>query len=199
MTWSHAPEGYVSRYQCKLIAMSTKQKLNTTSSTEAGLVCVCVCVWAIVCPLTCANTGNLFLQGGIRMFCIRIMSRVSNLQTLEKAFSSKWTRHIYIRYFFDIDQVEKKELEIHYCPSMERLVYFFTRKPLQGALFTLFTKFWNSILVNRRHILYLLLFVWSLWISETWMSIHDYISHQWITWVIITYLSSLWIWDLYVK
>ena len=40
--------------------------------------------------------------------------------------------------------------------------------------------FWFNMIKgsNRRKILYLLLFVWSLWISESWMSIHNSIVHE---------------------
>ena len=47
------------------------------------------------------------------------------------------SRHIHIRYFFVKDRVDKKEVRIEYCPSLDMLADFFT-KPLQGKLFLKF-------------------------------------------------------------
>ena len=47
------------------------------------------------------------------------------------------SRHIHIRYFFVKDRVDKKEVKIEYCPSLNMLADFFT-KPLQGQLFLKF-------------------------------------------------------------
>ena len=56
--------------------------------------------------------------------------------------SSKWTKHINIRYLFIADRVKRGELNIEYCPTGEMLTDFFT-KPLQGKQFT---KLRNKIL-----------------------------------------------------
>ena len=50
---------------------------------------------------------------------------------------NSWTgnlQHIYIRYFFIKDLVEKQELSIVYCPTHLMLAYYLS-KPLQGAFF----------------------------------------------------------------
>jgi len=47
------------------------------------------------------------------------------------------SRHVDIRYFFVKDRVDRKEVEISYCPMESMLVDFFT-KPLQGTLFKIF-------------------------------------------------------------
>ena len=44
------------------------------------------------------------------------------------------SRHIDIRYFWVKDRVDKKELEIKYCPTHIMIADYFT-KPLQGKLF----------------------------------------------------------------
>ena len=44
------------------------------------------------------------------------------------------SRHIDARYFWVKDRVDKKELEIKYCPTDTMLADYFT-KPLQGNLF----------------------------------------------------------------
>ena len=48
--------------------------------------------------------------------------------------TTKNSRHVNIRYFFVKDRIEKKELDLVYCPTEEMLADFFT-KPLQRALF----------------------------------------------------------------
>jgi len=47
------------------------------------------------------------------------------------------SRHVDIRYFFVKDRVDRKEIEISYCPTASMLADFFT-KPLQGTLFKTF-------------------------------------------------------------
>ena len=47
------------------------------------------------------------------------------------------SRHIDIRYFFVKDRVDKKELQIVYCPTEQMLADYFT-KPLNGSLFRLY-------------------------------------------------------------
>ena len=47
------------------------------------------------------------------------------------------SRHIDIKYFWVKDQVEKKEIDIQYCPTLLFLAYFFS-KALQGKLFKRF-------------------------------------------------------------
>ena len=47
------------------------------------------------------------------------------------------SRHINIRYFFVKDRVDKGEVRVEYCPTLQMLGDFFT-KPLQGALYIKF-------------------------------------------------------------
>jgi hypothetical protein len=51
-----------------------------------------------------------------------------------KASSGKHTRHIYIQYFFIMDQVNMKEISIDWCPTKKMVADFMT-KPLQGSQF----------------------------------------------------------------
>jgi len=128
-----------------LIAMSTKQKLNTTSSTEAELVGVSEStpfnMWAtyifkaqgrVVSKYNLGKRNMLLQDNGS---CIKLANN-------GKASSSRRARHINIRYFFDTDRVKNKEIEIYYCTTKEMIEGFFT-KSLQ---FTLFIRFRNSIL-----------------------------------------------------
>ena len=44
------------------------------------------------------------------------------------------SRHIRINYFFANDRLDKGELKVEYCPTLQMLADFFT-KPIQGALY----------------------------------------------------------------
>ena len=128
-----------------LIAMSTKQKLNTTSSTEAELVAVSDSMpFNLWIKYFFAEQG-VGVDGyimGKRNILYQDNESCIKLANNGKASSSKRTRHIHIRYFFVTDRVKGNELEIEYCPTEEMLGDFFT-KPLTGPLFA---KFRNNIL-----------------------------------------------------
>ena len=113
---------------------STKQKINTKSSTEAELVAVDDVIGQVIWTRNFleaqgynvgASTIHQDNQSGIR------------LETNGKRSSSKRTRHINIRYFFVKDKVDTKEVEIKYCPAGMMIADFLT-KPLQGSAFTNF-------------------------------------------------------------
>ena len=113
---------------------STRQKLNTKSSTEAELVGV-----NDVMPQ--ALWTRYFLEAqGYRVTDNVIFQDNQSAILLEKngrASSSKRTRHINIRYFFVADRIAQGEVSVEYCPTKEMLADFFT-KPLQGSLFKTF-------------------------------------------------------------
>jgi len=48
-----------------------------------------------------------------------------------KASSSKHTRALNIRYFYLTDQIEKGNIEVHYCPT-NKMIADYHLKPLQG-------------------------------------------------------------------
>jgi hypothetical protein len=118
---------------------STRQRINTKSSTEAELVGV-----NDVLPQVLWTRYFLEAQGYKVEDSVVFQDNQSAI-LLEKngrASSSKRTRHINIRYFFVTDRVQNKELRIEYCPTGDMLADFFT-KPLQG---TLFQKFRNQVM-----------------------------------------------------
>ena len=124
----------------ELIAMSTKQKLNTTSSTKAKLVAVSDSMPFIMWAKYFFKARGLEVDGyimGKSNIIYQDNESCIKLANNGKASSSKRSRHIHIIYFFVTDQVKGKELEIHYCPTKDMLGNFFT-KPLQGPLFTKF-------------------------------------------------------------
>jgi hypothetical protein len=116
---------------------STRQKINTRSSTEAELVAV-----NEVLPQILWTRYFLEAQGYGTIDSIVYQDNQSAI-LLEKngrASSSKRTRHLNIRYFFVTDRINAGEVEIQYCPTTAMIADFFT-KPLQGTLFKSFRDF----------------------------------------------------------
>ena len=116
------------------VVTSTKQKLNTRSSTEAELVGV-----DDLMPSILWTRNFLKAQGYAVTENILYQDNKSSilLEKNGKASSSKRTRHIAIRYFFVTDRIAKGELSIEWCPTADMIADFMT-KPLQGALFRKF-------------------------------------------------------------
>ena len=120
-------------------SLSSKQKLNTRSSTEAELV-------GINDVLSMILWTRLFLEAQGYHVTDNVLHQV-NESTIKLArngrrSSSKQTRHIEIRYYFVTDHIERDRLRVSYCPAGDMLADYFS-KPLQGSLFR---KFRNLIL-----------------------------------------------------
>jgi hypothetical protein len=113
---------------------STRQKINTKSSTEAELVAV-----NDIMPMVLWTRYFLKAQG-YEVNDSKIYQDNMSSILLEKngrASSGKQTRHINIRYFFIADRVKSKEISIEYCPT-ETMVADYLTKPLFGAKFRWF-------------------------------------------------------------
>jgi hypothetical protein len=116
---------------------STRQKLNTKSSTEAELVGV-----NDVLPQALWTKYFLKEQG---YGCDETVIYQDNtsailLERNGRTSSSKRTRHIHIRYYFVTDKIAQKEVKVEHCATDEMVADFFT-KPLQGLKFTTFRDF----------------------------------------------------------
>jgi len=116
------------------IVNSTKQKLNTRSSTESEIVGVDDCM-----PAICWTRYFLQSQGYGVSENIVYQDNMSAilLEKNGKASSGKRTKHINIRYFFVTDRIQKKEMKVEWCPTEDMIGDFMT-KPNQGALFSRF-------------------------------------------------------------
>ena len=116
------------------IVASTKQKLNTRSSTETELVGV-----NNFMPSVCWT--RLFMQAQGWNLTDNVLAQDNKssilLEKNGKASSSKRTKHINIRYFFVTDRIAKGELRVEWCPTLDMVGDYMT-KPLQGALFCKF-------------------------------------------------------------
>jgi hypothetical protein len=131
--------GVMSLGRGAIYGTSTRQKLNSRSSTEGELIGV-----NDVMPQVLWTRYFLEAQGyGVKENIVYQDNQSAIL--LEKngrGSSSKRTRHINIRYFFVADRIASNEMSVQYCPTAEMLADFFT-KPLQGSLFQ---KFRNRIM-----------------------------------------------------
>ena len=110
---------------------SSKQKINTRSSTEAEVV-------GVNDAMTMILWIRLFLDAQGVEFQDNIIHQDNMssilLENNGKRSSGKQTRHMNIRYFFISDCVKQGLANIKYCPTEAMHGDFFT-KPLQGSLF----------------------------------------------------------------
>ena len=121
-------------------AVSTKQKINTRSSTESELVSVDDVISKVLWT-------KLFMEGqGINVeenLIFRDNQSSMKLELNGKASSGKRTRHFNIKYFFITDLIKRGEVSIEYCPTDAMLSDYMT-KPLLGEKF----KFFRNALMN---------------------------------------------------
>jgi hypothetical protein len=116
------------------IVSSTKQKLNTQSSTETDIVGA-----GDFMPAICWTRYFMKAQGcGVKDNVLFQDNKSSILlEKNSKASSRKRTKHINIQYLFITDRVSKEELLAFWCPTGDTIGDYAT-KPLQGALFRKF-------------------------------------------------------------
>ncbi len=116
-----------------ICSVSTKQKVNTRSSTEAELV-------GLDDVLSKVQWTKNFIQAqGFQVKTVVYRDNTSSMKLEEngRASASKRTRHFNIKYFYITDLIERGEVEIEYCPTDAMLADFMT-KPLVGTKFILF-------------------------------------------------------------
>jgi hypothetical protein len=113
-----------------IFARSTKQRLNTKSSTESELVGLSDSATQVIW------TRNFIIAQGydIKEAVIK-QDNMSTIALANKGRStSERTRHVDIRYFFVKDRIDSREIKLEYLPT-EQMVADILTKPLQGALF----------------------------------------------------------------
>ncbi len=110
---------------------STKQNLNTRSSTESEVVDVDDMMSIII--QTCYSQLSQG-YGNIENLSSQDNKSLILLEQNGKALSGKHTRHINIQYFFITDWVNMKEISINWYSTKEMAADFMT-KPLQGSNF----------------------------------------------------------------
>ena len=112
-------------------ASTSKQKLNTRSSTKAELV-------AADARIQQGVWNRYFLEEqGYRINENILYQDNQSAMLSEKngrAYSSKRTHHINISHFFVTDHCFAGELNVNYCPTLNMMGDYFT-KPIQGSFF----------------------------------------------------------------
>ena len=117
-----------------LFTKSSKQKLNTKSSTEAEVVGA-----SDFLSQTIWTKHFIEAQGYKHITSEYFQDNLSAMQLEEngRESSGQNTRHINIRYFFIKDRVANGDIVLLHCPTLDMIADFFT-KPLQGKLFKRF-------------------------------------------------------------
>lgn len=115
---------------------STRQRINTRSSTEAELVAANDFLPQVLWTRYFLNEQGYGVKENILH---QDNQSAMMLEHNGRASSGKRTRHINIRYYFISDRIAAGEVAVKYCPTAEMLGDFFT-KPLQGASFRKFRK-----------------------------------------------------------
>ena len=126
------------------IAASSKQKLNTRSSTETEIVAVDDLMPSILWTRRFLEaqdygvTENIIYQDNKSAILLEKNGRTS---------SGKRTKHINMRYFFITDRIQKGDVSVEWCPTGEMTGDFCT-KPTQGALFRRFRDLMMGVLAQ---------------------------------------------------
>jgi hypothetical protein len=113
------------------ISSSTRQKINTKSSTEAELVGVDDGMGLITWTRNFLQEQQFTVNKNI---VYQDNQSAILLERNGRNSSGRRTRHIDIRYFFIADRIRNGELQVEYCPTNDMVADFFT-KPLQGSVF----------------------------------------------------------------
>ena len=110
---------------------STRQKLNTKSSTEAELVGVDDAMPTIIWSRRFLKEQGYHVSDNV---VYQDNQSAMLLERNGRASSGRRTRHIDIRYFFVTNRIKSGELRVEHCPTDKMVADFFT-KPLQGKAF----------------------------------------------------------------
>ena len=119
-----------------IMCRSSKQKLNTKSSTEAELVGA-----SDYLPNTIWAMNFLRHQGHTVRDSFLHQDNQSAMKLAQngRISAGQKSRHIHIRHFWITDRLRSDRIRLQYCPTDTMLADFLT-KPLQGALFVRFRK-----------------------------------------------------------
>ena len=125
-------------------AKCSKQKLNVKSSTEAELVGTSEYIPYLLWILLFMSSQGYEIKDNVLY-----QDNQSTMLMLKNGRNSCTgnSRHIDIRYFFVKDRIDKGEIRIEYCPSLDMLADYFS-KPLQGYLFKKF----RDVIMGYKHI-----------------------------------------------
>lgn len=110
-----------------IMCKSSKQTLNTKSSSEAELVGASDCI-------TKPTWLKTFMSGQVYQIdeTVFYQDNQSTIRFESNGRKSSGQRAIDIRYFFIKDRFDSRGMVVEYCPTQQMLADFFT-KPLQGC------------------------------------------------------------------
>ena len=111
-----------------------KQKLNTRSSTKAELVGADDVATQILWTKHFMEAQGYMIEDNILH---QDNKSTILLQENGRKSAGKWSRALNVRYFFLMDQVEKGNLRIIFCPT-DDMTADYMMKPLQGEKFRKF-------------------------------------------------------------
>lgn len=114
-----------------IISSSTRQKLNTRSSTKTELAAVDDAMLRILWTRYYFDAQGYRIENNTRY---QDNTSAMSLENNGRTSSSQLTKHIHNHFFFITDQISNGEIQVVYCPTDEMLADFFT-KPLQGKKF----------------------------------------------------------------
>jgi hypothetical protein len=117
-------------------SVSTKQKVNSRSSTEAELIGIDDVLSKILWTKLFIEAQGLHVKENI---VFRDNTSSMKLEENGKASSGKRTRHFNIKYFYVTDLIKRGEFLIKYCHTDAILADYYT-KPLVGTKFFSFRK-----------------------------------------------------------
>jgi hypothetical protein len=117
-----------------ITSVSTKQKVNTRSSTEAELVGIDDVISKILW-----TRRFIEAQGFKPKSAVVYRDNTSSMKLEEngRASASKRTRHFNIKWFYVTDLIQRKEIELEYCCTDDMLADYMT-KPITGKKFFMF-------------------------------------------------------------
>jgi hypothetical protein len=126
-----------------IISVSTKQKINTRSSTEAELVSIDDVVSKVLWTKRFLEAQDCKIKHNV---LLRDNQSSMKMEQNGKASSGKRTRHFHIKYFYITDLIANNEVKIRYCPT-DLMVADYMTKPVTGAKFQKFRK----IIMNQEN------------------------------------------------
>ena len=126
------------------ICKSSKQQLNTKSSTEAELVGVSDYLPNILWVKMFLESQGYDLGEN---YLEQDNESAIKLETNGRMSAGPQSRHINIRHFWIKDHMEQEKITVRHCPTLQMLGDFFT-KPLQGGLFTRF----RDVILGYEHV-----------------------------------------------
>ena len=126
--------GYVTFGRGGVHSESSKQKLNSKSSTEGEII-------GFSDYLTIPIWFRYYLQAqgyeNVKGFLHQDNMSAMRIENNAQMSMGRKTKHMEIRYFYVKDRVTGNNMTIRYCPTQKMIADFFT-KPLQGELFRKF-------------------------------------------------------------